>query len=76
MLLKTAAIELKRSNPNAVLVSLHPGTVNTGLSKPFKGEQIGRTPLDAASDMLNALNQLTPTDTGNFVSYNGERLPW
>jgi hypothetical protein len=58
------------------LVSLHPGTVNTGLSKPFKGEQIGRTPLDAASDMLNALNQLTPTDTGNFVSYNGERLPW
>jgi NAD(P)-dependent dehydrogenase (short-subunit alcohol dehydrogenase family) len=76
MLLKTAAIELKRSNPSAVLVSLHPGTINTGLSKPFKGEQIGRTPQNAASDMLQALNQLTPLDTGSFVAYNGERLPW
>ena len=76
MLLKTASIELKRSKPNAVLVSLHPGTVNTGLSKPFKGEQIGRTPQDAAGDMLQALNQLTPFDSGSFVSYSGERLPW
>ncbi len=76
MLLKTAAIEVKRSNPNAVLVSLHPGTVNTGLSKPFKGEQIGRPSQDAASDMLQALNPLMPLDSGSFVAYNGERLPW
>ncbi len=76
MLLKTAAIEVKRSNPQAVLVSLHPGTVNTRLSKPFKGEQIGRPASDAACDMLNALAQLTPADTGSFFSYNGERLPW
>ena len=66
----------KRSKPNAVFVSLHPGTVNTGLSKPFKGEQIGRTPQDAAGDMLRALNQLTPFDSGSFVSYSGERFPW
>ncbi|MBA3057165.1 MAG: SDR family NAD(P)-dependent oxidoreductase [Gammaproteobacteria bacterium] len=76
MLLKTAAIEVKRSNPQAVLVSLHPGTVNTGLSKPFKGEQIGRAAPDAAADMLNALAQLTPADTGSFFSYTGERLHW
>ena len=72
----TAAIEVKRSNPQAVLASLHPGTVNTGLSKPFKGEQIGRSASDAACDMLNVLAQLTPADTGSFFSYNGERLPW
>jgi hypothetical protein len=76
MLLKTAAIEVKRSNPQAVLVSLHPGTVNTGLSKPFKGEQIGRPAPAAACDMLNVLAQLTPADTGGFFSYTGERLPW
>ncbi len=76
MLLITAAIEVKRSNPQALLVSLHPGTVNTGLSKPFKGEQIGRPALDAACDMLNALTQLTPADSGSFLSYTGERLPW
>ncbi|WP_296490964.1 SDR family NAD(P)-dependent oxidoreductase [Rhodoferax sp.] len=76
MLLKTAAIEVRRSNPQAVLVSLHPGTVDTGLSKPFKGEQIGRPALEAASDMLMVLSALTPADTGTFVSYAGERLPW
>jgi NAD(P)-dependent dehydrogenase (short-subunit alcohol dehydrogenase family) len=76
MLLKTAAIEVKRSNPMAVLVSLHPGTVNTGLSKPFKGEQIGRAATVAAGDMLGVLAQLTPADTGCFLAYNGARLPW
>lgn len=76
MLLKTAAIELKRSKPKAVLVSLHPGTVNTGLSKPFKGEQIGRPALQAAQEMLTVLDSLNAADTGSFVSYTGERLPW
>ncbi len=76
MLLKTAAIEVKRSNPQAVLVSLHPGTVSTGLSKPFKGEQIGRAAPDAAGDMLGILNRLTPADSGSFFAYSGERLPW
>ena len=76
MLLKTAAIEVKRNNPQAVLVSLHPGTVNTGLSKPFKGEQIGRAAMDAARDMLGVMDQLTPADTGSFLAYNGARLPW
>ncbi|MDO9145158.1 SDR family NAD(P)-dependent oxidoreductase [Rhodoferax sp.] len=76
MLLKTAAIELKRSKPKAVLVSLHPGTVYTGLSKPFKGEQIGRPALLAAQEMLTVLDGLTAADTGSFVTYNGERLPW
>jgi len=76
MLLKTAAIEVKRNNANAVLVSLHPGTVNTGLSKPFKGEQIGRPALLAAQEMLAVLDSLTAADTGSFVSYSGERLPW
>lgn len=76
MLLKTAAIEVKRSNPQAVLVSLHPGTVNSRLSRPFKGEQIGRQPLQAVREMLQTLNQLGPDDSGSFVAYNGERLPW
>jgi len=76
MLLKTAAIEVKRSNPQAVLVSLHPGTVNTALSQPFKGEQIGRQSLLAVREMLQTLNQLGPDDSGRFVAYNGEKLPW
>ncbi len=76
MLIKTASIEFVRTKPNTALVALHPGTVNSRLSKPFKGEQIGRPPLDAANDMLNVLLSLNKEDSGTFISYSGERLPW
>lgn len=76
MLIKTASIEFTRTKPNTALVALHPGTVNSRLSKPFKGEQIGRPPLDAAQDMLNVLLSLSKEDSGTFISYSGERLPW
>ncbi|QWD84971.1 SDR family oxidoreductase [Polynucleobacter asymbioticus] len=76
MLIKTASIEFGRTKPNTALVALHPGTVNSRLSKPFKGEQIGRSPLDAASDMLTLLLALQKTDSGSFLSYSGEKLPW
>ena len=37
MLVRTMAIEQARTAPNSVLVALHPGTVDTRLSKPFTG---------------------------------------
>ena len=76
MLIKTASIEFTRTKPHTALVALHPGTVNSRLSKPFKGEQIGRPPLDAAQDMLNVLLSLSEEDSGTFIRYSGERLPW
>ncbi len=76
MLVKCAAIELQRSNPGAVLAALHPGTVRSNLSAPFRGAEIGRSPLDAATDMLRVLDGLTPADTGGFFAYTGDRLPW
>ena len=76
MLIKTASIEFSRTKPNTALVALHPGTVNSRLSKPFKGEQIGRPPLEAAADMLKILLSLNKEDSGSFISYSGERLPW
>ena len=76
MLIKTAAIEFARTKPNTALVAIHPGTVNSRLSQPFRGEQIGRPPLDAASDMLGVIESLNKEDSGAFISYSGERLPW
>lgn len=76
MFVKTAAIELKRTKPNAVLVALHPGTVNSNLSQPFRGAEIGRSALDAAQDMLSVIERLTPSETGRFYAYNGVQLPW
>ncbi|WP_217496995.1 SDR family NAD(P)-dependent oxidoreductase [Pseudoduganella umbonata] len=76
MLVKTAAIEAARSQKNSVLVALHPGTVNSRLSQPFRGEVIGRPAEDAAADMLRVLDALTPADSGSFRSYSGVELPW
>ena len=76
MLLKTAAIEVSRSQPRAVLVALHPGTVNSKLSQPFRGAEIGRAADDAAADMLRTIDRLTPADSGRFFAYDGTQLPW
>jgi NAD(P)-dependent dehydrogenase (short-subunit alcohol dehydrogenase family) len=76
MLLKTAAIELRRSHPGAVLAALHPGTVRSGLSRPFRGDEIGRDPAEAAAQMLAALDGLRAEDSGCFVAYDGQQLPW
>ena len=80
MLIKTAAIETKRTHPQAVLAAVHPGTVDSKLSQPFSkkstGTPIGRPAVLAAQEILNVLDGLKADDSGLFVAYNGERLPW
>ncbi len=76
MLLKTAAIEVQRTQPNAVLVALHPGTVNSTLSAPFRGAEIGRPAAAAAADLLRVIDGLKSEQTGSFFSFKGEKLPW
>jgi NAD(P)-dependent dehydrogenase (short-subunit alcohol dehydrogenase family) len=76
MLIKTAAIELARTRPQSRLLSLHPGTVVSALSQPFRGASSAR-PADVAADqLLNLIDQLTPADSGQFFAYDGQRLPW
>ena len=76
-LVRTAAVELRRSRPQAICVALHPGTVDTGLSAPFakSGLQV-QPPALAAARLLAVLAGLGPQDSGEFFDYRGERLPW
>ncbi|MDI1331379.1 SDR family NAD(P)-dependent oxidoreductase [Pseudomonas sp.] len=76
MLIKTAAIELARTRPQTRLLSLHPGTVISGLSQPFKGASAAGPASLAARELLSLIDRLAPADSGNFFAYNGERLPW
>jgi NAD(P)-dependent dehydrogenase (short-subunit alcohol dehydrogenase family) len=76
MLMKTASIEWARTKPNTALIAMHPGTVNSRLSKPFRSEQIGRPAHDAVADMFGVIESLKKEDSGSFLSYSGERLPW
>jgi NAD(P)-dependent dehydrogenase (short-subunit alcohol dehydrogenase family) len=76
-LVHTAAIELKRSRPEAVCVALHPGTVTSRLSAPFAKSGLNvRPPEEAAADLLGVIRRLTPAQTGGFFDYRGEELPW
>ncbi len=76
MFVKTAAIEVARTHPHAVVAALHPGTVDSALSAPFRGAEIGRTPAQAAGELLHVLDGLEPEQTGNFWAYDGQNLPW
>ncbi|QEY63750.1 SDR family oxidoreductase [Metapseudomonas lalkuanensis] len=76
MLVKTAAIELGRSRPQACLFSLHPGTVVSRLSEPFRGAALARPAHQAAVDLLSLVDRLGPAESGGFYAYDGERLPW
>lgn len=74
---RTAAIELKRRNPSALCVALHPGTVATGLSSPFaKSGLTVQSPDEAAERLLTTIDELSMDQSGGFFSYRGEALPW
>jgi NAD(P)-dependent dehydrogenase (short-subunit alcohol dehydrogenase family) len=76
-IVRTAAIELRRRNPAAVCVALHPGTVDTGLSRPFAKAGLRVRPPDvAAGELLQVLEGLDAAATGSFRSYDGQSLPW
>jgi len=76
-LVRTAAIELARTHPEALCVALHPGTVATRLSAPFvRGGPTPSTPDVAAAHMLAVLTELGPADSGNFFDWRGRPIPW
>lgn len=76
MLIKTAAIELARSKPRARLLALHPGTVISPLSQPFRGAAAARPAEQAAAEMLRVIDGLGAEHSGSFHAYDGQQLPW
>lgn len=76
-LVHTGAIELARRNREAVCVALHPGTVDTALSRPFAktGLQI-RPPEVAALELLTVLDALDAGASGGFFDHLGKPVPW
>ncbi|SFI25446.1 SDR family NAD(P)-dependent oxidoreductase [Albimonas pacifica] len=74
-IVKGAAIELARTHPGCTVVALHPGTVET----PFTAAYPGRdkvSPERAAENLLRVIDGLTPADTGRFLDWAGEEIPW
>ncbi|MCE2820604.1 MAG: SDR family oxidoreductase [Phenylobacterium sp.] len=76
-LVRTAAIELARRNPEALCVALHPGTVATALSAPFVGDDPkAQSPETAAGKLLAVLDALPAGANGGFFDAEGRTVPW
>ena len=77
MLLKGISIELGRTNKKAVVLGLHPGTVDTGLSEPFqKNVPEGKlfTPEYSAGKLLEVINSADKNSSGRVYDYAGEEV--
>lgn len=79
MLVKSFAIELARRNPQGICASLHPGTVDTALSKPFQSGVAAEKLFSAETStarLLAVIDSLRPEDSGQLIAWDGARLPY
>ena len=76
-LIRTLAIEMKRVNDRAIVVGLHPGTVDTALSKPFQSNVAPGQLFDpdrAAVQLLDVIDELGVKDSGNLIAWDGTTI--
>ncbi|CAH2322125.1 Hypothetical predicted protein [Pelobates cultripes] len=79
MVTKNLSIELGRGKNKVICVSLHPGSVDTNLSRPYH-KNIQREKLFTTEQsvfcLMNIIETLNLDKTGKFFSWNGSELPW
>lgn len=77
--LKTLSIECRHRHPRATVLAIHPGTTDTGLSRPFQrnvpAEKLYE-PATTASRILDVLYGADPGMSGSFLSWDGREIPW
>jgi NAD(P)-dependent dehydrogenase (short-subunit alcohol dehydrogenase family) len=80
MVLQTAAIELARRKPLAVVAAMQPGTVASPLTQPFVNAKDCISAETSVQGLLAALDALPANDKGSarahFVDYQGQPIPW
>jgi len=76
---RTASIELKRSNKSAAVVTLHPGTTDSSLSKPFQRNLAAgqlQEPSQTAQRIAVVALHVTPEHSGLLMNWDGSVLPF
>lgn len=74
-ILRTLAIEQARKNADNIVLGLHPGTVDTALSKPFQRNV--KTLLDrstSAASLLAVIDCAVPAQSGRIYDYQGAEI--
>ncbi len=77
MLIRNFAIEMKRSHDQAIVVGLHPGTVDSALSRPFQTNlpdgQL-TDPDEAGENLLRVIGALSISDSGKVFDWKGSAI--
>ena len=79
MMLKCAAIEVRRINKNAKLIAYHPGTVDSPLSKPFqRSVPEGKlfSPDFSAEQLDNLMTSAVPDGALSYLDWVGQTIDW
>ncbi|OQP87598.1 C factor [Rhizobium rhizosphaerae] len=75
-IVRTAAIEIARNRPQALVLALHPGTVETRLTASYGQGHDKMTPDEAAARLLGIIDGLPQAATGGFFAYDGQPIEW
>jgi NAD(P)-dependent dehydrogenase (short-subunit alcohol dehydrogenase family) len=73
---RTAAVELARTHPQAAVVALHPGTVATAFTEKYLGRHPAVSAPEAAARLIDVMDGVDPTQSGGFFDYSGAQVPW
>ncbi len=79
MALKCLSIEWQRTAKRIRVAALHPGTTDTALSEPFQ-QNVPEGKLFSADKtaayLIERLDELHDYQSGRFIAYDGEEIPW
>lgn len=77
-LTKTASVELGKKD-NIACILLHPGTVDTDLSRPFQ-RNVAKDKLFtrefSVQKLLSIMDNAKKSDNGKFFAWDGQEIPW
>jgi NAD(P)-dependent dehydrogenase (short-subunit alcohol dehydrogenase family) len=71
MITKTLSIELR--DAGILVVSLHPGWVKTWMTR---NEDAPMEPAESIGGMVRVIESLGPEDSGKFLDWQGNEVPW
>jgi NAD(P)-dependent dehydrogenase (short-subunit alcohol dehydrogenase family) len=75
-IVRCASLELARTRPEAVALALHPGTIDTALTRKYAGGRFTATPQECAENLLRICTHATPEMSGRFFAYDGAEIQW
>lgn len=79
MMVKTAAIELKRKHKHWQFLLFHPGTTDTPLSKPFQANVPAEklfSPDFVAERLMHIFANLTDDRVIHYLDWQGKHIDW